>query len=298
VPRSPRASVVRAVIVHVVDGTYELFRHFYGQRRFNKGKDKPYGAVAGVLHTVLEMLETGATHIGVATDHVIESFRNQLWPGYKTGEGIEPALWNQFPLAERAARALGIVTWSMIDFEADDALATAATRAAALPEVSEVYILSPDKDLMQCVSGQRIMSVDRIRKKRTDEAGVVEKFGVGPASVPDWLALVGDTADGIPGIARWGPKSAGTVLAAYGHLEAIPDQASAWTCKVRGADALAATLAAARPEALLYRTLATLRRDVPLAESTQDLRWRGVDRPALEILCKELGDLSFLQRVG
>jgi 5'-3' exonuclease len=285
--------------VHLVDGTFELFRNFFGAPRSTAPDGREVGATRGLLRALWALLhEPGVTHVGFAFDTVIESFRNDLFAGYKTGEGIEPALWAQFPLAERAARALGIVTWSMMEFEADDALATAAIRAAARPEVSEVYILSPDKDLCQIVSGQRIMTVDRIRKKRTDEAGVVDKFGVSPASIPDWLALVGDTADGIPGVARWGPKSAGTVLAAYRHLEGIPERASAWRCKVRGADSLADALWSARQEVGLYRTLATLRQDVPLAESTADLEWHGVRRDELAALCTALGDQRFLERVS
>src|SRR5918992_5462664 len=210
------------MLVHLVDGTYELFRHFYGLRRFTKGQDPPFGAVKGVLHTVLEMLETGATHVGVATDHIIESFRNDLWPGYKTGAGIDPALWSQFPLLEEALTALGVAVWPMIEFEADDALAAAAEKAAADKRVQRVVICTPDKDLAQSVRGDRVVQLNRRTNVVRNEEGVLAKFGVLPASIPDYLALVGDTADGYPGLAGWGAKSAAAVLARFGHLESIP----------------------------------------------------------------------------
>jgi 5'-3' exonuclease len=233
--------------------------------------------------------------LACAYDHVIESFRNDLFAGYKTGEGIDPALYSQFPLAEELTRALGIVTWPMVEFEADDAIAAFAARAAALPEVTQVVICSPDKDMAQCVQGSRIVMFDRMRSKVTDEAGVHEKFGVAPASIPDWLALVGDTADGIPGIQRWGAKSAGAVLAEYQHIEHIPDDPSSWRVKVRGAHALASSLAGARPAAELYRTLARLRLDVPLSESLDDLRWRGPDVKLLSEFSERIGDRRLLE---
>src|SRR6202162_561684 len=209
------------MIVHLSDGTYDLFRHFYGQRSWNQGKDKPFGAVAGVLHSVLEMIETGATHIGVATDHVIESFRNELWPGYKTGEGIEPDLWAQFPLLEEVLSSAGIVVWPMVEFEADDALAAGAAAAARDARVERVIICTPDKDLAQCVQGERIVQLNRRTRVTRDEAGVIQKFGVPPSSIPDYLALVGDTADGYPGLPGWGAKSTAAVLSKFRHLESI-----------------------------------------------------------------------------
>jgi 5'-3' exonuclease len=235
--------------------------------------------------------------VACAFDHVIESWRNDLFPGYKTGEGIEPDLLAQFGPAEEATRALGIAVWSMVEFEADDALATAAARFAADPAVEQVVICTPDKDLAQCVEGARVISRDRRREQDRDEAGVVERFGVPPASIPDYLALVGDSADGIPGIPGWGAKSTATVLAHYGHLEQIPDSAGEWAVKVRSRDRLAAALAAGRKDAVLYRTLATLRRDVPLAEGLSDLEWRGADREALEALCARIGAEELLERV-
>ncbi len=283
--------------VHLVDGTFELFRSFYGAPSARTSDGREVAATRTLLRSLWGLLhEPGVTHVAVAFDHVIESFRNDLFAGYKTSDGIDPALWAQFPLAERASAALGLTTWSMVEFEADDALATAAARFAADPEVAEIAILSPDKDLTQCVVGQRIVCVDRIRRNRIDEPRVKEKFGVGPASIPDFLALVGDTADGIPGLPRWGEKSAATVLAHYGHLEAIPDHAFQWKVSVRGAVALADSLREHRAEALLYRTLATLRRDVPLPETLADLAWRGVRGEELGELCREIEDTSFAER--
>jgi 5'-3' exonuclease len=241
--------------------------------------------------------EPGASHVAVAFDHVIESFRNELFDGYKTGEGIDPDLWGQFELAERACSALGIVVWPMVEFEADDALATAAARLAREPEVEQVLIASPDKDLAQCVVGTRVVCLDRMRKKVLDEAGVSAKFGVTPAQIPDYLALVGDTADGIPGVPRWGAKSAAAVLSQYGTIDAIPDSAASWRVSVRGAVALAESLAERRADALLYKRLATLRVDVPLTENLADLRYRGAARAALEALAVELSDATLLERV-
>src|ERR1700704_2546689 len=282
------------MIVHVVDGTYELFRHFYGLRRFNKGKDRPFGAVTGVLQTVLQMLEDGATHVGVATDHIIESFRNDLWPGYKTGGGIDPALFTQFPLLEDALRALGVTVWAMVEVEADDALAAAARVAADDPRVERVIICTPDKDLAQCVSDPRVVQLDRRQGRMFDEAAVREKCGVGPESIPDWLALVGDNADGFPGLPGWGAKSAATVLARYEHIDAIPEDAGAWDVTVRGAPKLATALADGRNDVELFRTLATLRVDAPVGV-VDDWRWRG-PTAELEGWSQRLGAPDLLTR--
>jgi 5'-3' exonuclease len=280
--------------VHLVDGTYELFRCYYGAPKVQAQGGREVGATRALLSSLDSLLrQEGVSHVAIAFDTVIESFRNELFAGYKTSAGIEPELWAQFPLAERASRALGIVTWSMIEFEADDALATAAARFGADPTVERVVICTPDKDLAQMVSGTRIVCLDRRRKAILDEASVRAKFGVGPESIPDWLALVGDSADGFPGISRWGEKSAASVLAHYRHLEAIPDDARQWQVGVRGADALAQSLAAHRDEAMLYRRLATLRTDVPLLEGLAELRWRGVHAEPLAELCREIGFDSF-----
>jgi 5'-3' exonuclease len=262
------------MIVHLLDGTYELFRHFYGIRRAKKG-DPPFGAIRGLLHMVLEMFETGGTHLGVATDHVIESFRNDLWPGYKTGEGMEPALVSQFHPLEEGLAAMGVVVWPMVELEADDALASAAALAAADDSVQKVCIWTPDKDLAQCVVEDRVVQVDRKSGKVRDAAGVVEKFGVAPASIPDYLALVGDAADGFPGLPGFGAKSAAAVLAKFQHLEHIPADAALWRVNVTGAGRLAAVLTEHRQDALLFRTLATLRSDAPLFASIDELRWTG-----------------------
>jgi len=262
------------MIVHLIDGTYELFRHFYGIRRMKKG-DPPFGAVRGVLQMVLQMIETGATHIGVATDHVIESFRNDLWDGYKTGAGIDAALWAQFHPLEEALTAMGVVVWPMVELEADDALASAAALAAANPAVEKVCIWTPDKDLAQCVVAERVVQVDRKSGKVRDDGGVREKFGVAPKSIPDYLALVGDAADGYPGLAGFGAKSAAAVLARFEHIEAIPADAAEWRAGVAGSGRLAATLNEQRELALLFRTLATLRSDAPLFDDVDRLRWRG-----------------------
>jgi 5'-3' exonuclease len=262
--------------VHLIDGTFELFRSYYGSPSSKTPDGFEIGAVRGLLRSLLALLgEPGVTHLAIAFDHVIESFRNDLYAGYKTSEGIDPKLFAQFHPAEDACRALGIVTWPMVEFECDDALAAAAARFAMESEVEQVVICSPDKDLAQCVRGTRVVCLDRMRRKVLDEDGVRAKFGVGPESIPDWLALVGDAADGYPGIPRWGAKSASAVLAVYGRLERIPDDPRAWTMAVRGADALAASLREHRDAALLFRRLATLRTDVPLAEPLDALRWRG-----------------------
>jgi 5'-3' exonuclease len=286
--------------VHLVDGTFELFRAYYGSPASTSSDGREVGAVRGLLRSLLALLgERDATHVAIAFDHVIESFRNELYPGYNTGEGMDPVLFAQFGLAEDACRALGLVTWPMVEFECDDALAAAAARFNLVPDVERVVICSPDKDLAQCVRGTRVVCLDRMRRKVLDEDGVVAKFGVKPLSMPDWLALVGDSADGYPGIPRWGAKSAAAVLAFYEHLDAIPTDSADWRVKVRGAAALAAELAARPAEARLYRQLATLRTDVPLAEPLAALRWRGPDEHALRALaarCRE--DDSLVERAA
>ena len=247
------------MIIHLIDGTYELFRHFYGLRRFTKGKDQPFGAVVGVLNTVLQMIEEGATHLGVATDHVIESFRNELWSGYKTGDGIEPALLAQFQPLEEGLAAMGIVVWPMIELEADDAMASAAAIASKDSRVQKVCIWTPDKDLAQCVREDRIVQVDRKSKAIRNADGVQAKFGVAPALIPDYLALVGDSADGYPGIAGIGPKGAASLITRYNRIEDFPPQA----------------LGERRDLALLFKKLATLRTDAPLFKDVDELQWRG-----------------------
>jgi len=284
--------------VHLVDGTFELFRGFFGAPPAEDAAGHPVGAVRGLLATLLSLLgERDVTHVAVAFDHVIESFRNELFAGYKTGEGIDAGLLAQFHPAERAVAALGVVVWPMVEFEADDALATAAARFQNAPGVEQVVICSPDKDLCQCVLGSRVICRDRLRRSDRDESGVVARFGVAPRSIPDWLALVGDDADGIPGVPGWGEKSAAAVLARYGTLEAIPDDVATWDVVVRGRERLGASLAARREDALLYRRLATLRTDVPLTEGLEELEWRGVPRPAFEALCREIGSEALLGRV-
>ena len=284
--------------VHLIDGTYELFRHFLSPAAaFDRSAPPELRAVRGVVASILGMLEDGATHLGVATDHVIESFRNALWPDYKTGEGIDPVLRAQFEPLEEALSALGVVVWPMVEFEADDALAAAAAIAAADPRVGQVVICTPDKDLAQCVRGERVVQLDRRRREVRDEAGVVRKFGVPPASIPDWLALVGDPADGYPGLPGWGAASAALVLARYGHLEQIPGPAAEWDVPVRGAARLAATLAEQRERALLFRTLATLRVDAPVGTDVDALRWIG-PRPGFAAWSKRLGPPSLQDRAA
>jgi 5'-3' exonuclease len=267
------------MIVHLIDGTYELFRHFYGQRSFNKGKDKPFGAMVGVLNGVLEMIEDGATHIGVATDHIIESFRNELWPGYKTGEGIEPALLAQFHPLEEALTAMGVAVWPMIELEADDALASAAHLSAADPRVLKVCIWTPDKDLAQCVREDRVVQVDRRAAAIRDADAVKKKFGVSPVLIPDFLALVGDTADGYPGISGIGKTGAARLLNQYGPIESFPKEA----------------LGTQRKNALLFKRLATLRTDAPLFKSIDELEWRGPTR-AFTKLTEKIGEPRLLDR--
>jgi len=259
--------------VHLIDGTYELFRHYHGAPKMIDPEGREVGAVRGVLGSLRMMLKQGATHIGIATDHVIKSFRNSLWPGYKTGEGTEPDLLAQFPLLEEVLTAYGFHVWPMIEFEADDALASAAVKAAEDPRVDRVLICTPDKDLAQCVRGTRIVQLDRRKQVIRDESGVVERFGVPPLSIPDYLALVGDTADGFPGLRGWGEKSAANVLAAYGHLEQIPTDGTPWPVRVSGSEKLTATLRDNWEQALLFRDLATLRSEIPLFESIDQLRW-------------------------
>jgi 5'-3' exonuclease len=259
----------------LVDGTYELFRHYYALPSARESDGREVGAVRGVLASVLGMISGGATHIAVATDHVIESFRNGLWPGYKTGEGIEPDLLAQFPLLEEALSAAGVVVWPMVEFEADDALAAAAVAADRDPRVEQVIICTPDKDLAQCVRGTRIVQLNRRTRVTLDEAGVIEKFGVSPASIPDYLALVGDASDGYPGLAGWGAKSTAAVLAKFGHIESIPDDWREWHVNAANASALAYTLSHQRGQALLFRTLATLRTEIKLFEDVDQLRWDG-----------------------
>jgi 5'-3' exonuclease len=266
------------MVVHLVDGTYELFRHFYGRRRFEKGAPKPFGAVAGVLHTILEMIEKDATHIGVATDHVIESFRNDLWPDYKTGEGIEPELWAQFHPLEEALDAMGVVVWPMVELEADDALASAAHLAGADDRVEKVCVWANDKDLAQCVRGDRVVQVDRRAKQIRNEEGVRAKFGVEPALIPDFLALVGDAQDGYPGIPGIGAVAAARLLNRFGPIESFPTD----------------TLPN-RDQALLFKRLATLKTDAPLFRDVNELEWRG-PTDAFAAWASRLGDPRLLER--
>ncbi len=267
------------IVVHLVDGTYELFRQFYGLRRFSKGEDRPLGAVAGILHSVLQMIETGATHVGVATDHVIESFRNDLWPGYKTGAGIDRALWAQFGPLEEGLASMGVVVWPMVELEADDALASAARLASRDTRVEKVCIWTPDKDLGQCVDGERVVQVDRKSGKIRDAAGVKEKFGVEPALIPDFLALVGDAADGYPGIPGIGAIGAARLLNRHGPIETFPP----------------AVLGERREQALLFKRLATLRNDAPLFRDVDELEWRG-PTPSFEPFTARIGEARLLER--
>lgn len=267
------------MIVHLIDGTYELFRHFYGLRRFHKGEDPPFGAVLGVLGTVVQMVETGATHLGVATDHVVESFRNELWAGYKTGEGIEPALFKQFHPLEEALAAMGVAVWPMVELEADDGLASAAVIASADEAVEKISIWTPDKDLGQCVRGERVVQVDRRSKKILDEKGVREKFGVDPVLIPDYLALVGDAADGYPGIPGIGSVTAARLLNRHGGIESFP----------------ADVLGDRRDQALLFKNLATLRTNARLFGDVDELRWRG-PTAAFASLAARMGGARLLER--
>ena len=283
--------------IHLVDGTYELFRSFYGPPRKKAPDGREVGATLGLLKSLLTLISnSGATHIACAFDHVIESFRNDLFSGYKTGEGVDPELLEQFPLAEEAVHALGLVVWPMVEFEADDAIASAVIHFQDEPAVDQLVICSPDKDLAQLVSGRRVVCWDRRRDIIYDEDAVVEKYGVPPASIPDWLALVGDSADGYPGIPAWGAKSTSAVLSRYEHLEAIPDDPHHWGLPAGRALRLAENLKTYKQEALLYRRLATLRRDVPLKQSIHELEWGGA-RGGLRELCVELGDNTLPDRV-
>jgi len=268
------------VVVHLIDGTYELFRHFYGLRRFNKGNDKPYGAVAGVLHGTLQMIEKGATHLGVATDHIIESFRNDLWAGYKTSEGIDPVLFRQFHPLEEALAAMGVAVWPMVELEADDALASAAHLAARDERVEKVCIWTPDKDLAQCVQHARVVQMDRKSNSMRDEAAVQKKFGVEPARIPDFLALVGDSADGYPGLEGIGEVGAARMIRQHGALEDFPQQALAGERRER---------------ALLFKKLATLRTDAPLFRDVDELEWKG-PTPAFAAWAEKIGDAKLLPR--
>jgi 5'-3' exonuclease len=273
--------------IYLVDGTYELFRHYYALPSARDPDGREVAAVRGVLASVLGMIKGGATHIAVATDHVIESFRNELWPGYKTGEGIEPDLLAQFPLLEDVLSAAGVVVWPMVQFEADDALAAAAVAAARDARVDRVIICTPDKDLAQCVRGTRIVQLNRRTRVTLNEAAVVQKFGVSPASIPDYLALVGDAADGYPGLRGWGAKSSAAVLAKFVHLESIPLDGREWRVNAANASALADTLSRERDRALLFRTLATLRTDITLFDDVDQLRWNG-PTPAFVTLAARL----------
>ncbi|MCP4657205.1 MAG: flap endonuclease [bacterium] len=284
--------------IHLIDATYELFRAFYGAPPTRAPDGAEVGATLGLVRSLLALLRgSDVTHVACAFDNVIESFRNQLYAGYKTGEGVDPQLRTQFSLAEEAVRALGIVVWSMVEFEADDALATAAARWRDAPGVHQVVVASPDKDLAQCVRGERVVLWDRRRQRTYDADGVVEKYGVRPESIPDWLALVGDDADGIPGLRCWGRKSAAAVLMRYPQLEDIPEDESRWDVKLRGASALAEGLRQHRAEVMLYRRLTILRTDVPLDEELGDLEWRGARRRELGELCRRLGDDRIVERV-
>lgn len=287
----------RGMNVHLVDGTYELFRHYYGAPRAESVDGREVGAIRGVLASMLGLLADGATHVAVATDHVIESFRNDLWRGYKTGDGIEPDLLAQFHPLEDALEAMGLTVMRMVEFEADDALAAGAAVAAADPRVSRVLICTPDKDLAQSVADSRVVQFDRRARVMRDAAGVEAKFGVPPASIPDYLALTGDTADGYPGLPGWGPKSAAAVLAHYGTLERIPDDSRQWAVRVRGAAHLASTLAEYRAQANLFKELATLRLDAPVFASVDGIRWRG-PHPAFPAICDRLGAPSLAQRAA
>jgi len=281
--------------VHLIDGTYELFRHFFAVPPAADAAGQEIGAVRGVVASVLSMIEKGATHLGVGTDHVVESFRNDLYSGYKTSEGVAPELLSQFPILEEALDAMGVVVWPMVEFEADDALAAAAAKAAQDRRVKQVLICTPDKDLSQCVVGTRVVQLDRRREALRDEAGVVAKFGVAPKSIPDYLAVVGDSADGYPGVKGWGEKAAAAVLSRYPHLEDIPKDWQKWDASIRRARPLAESLWAAWEDALLFRTLATLRLDVAVFESVEDLRWTK-PKPAFTAMCDRLKSPELLAR--
>ncbi len=283
--------------IHLVDGTYELFRSFYGPPPKKAPDSREVGATIGLMRSLLTLItDSGATHIGCAFDHVIESFRNDLFSGYKTGAGIDPDLFAQFPLAEEAVTLLGIPVWPMVEFEADDAIASATVRFQGDPSVEQVVICSPDKDLAQLVTGNRVVCWDRRRDIVYDESAVIEKYGVPPAAIPDWLALVGDSADGIPGVPAWGAKSAAALLSRFMHIEAIPAETDEWGLTAGRARRLAENLSEHREQAFLYRQLATLRTDVPLAETLSDLEWKGA-RQGFKTFCRELGAEDLLERI-
>jgi 5'-3' exonuclease len=281
--------------VHLLDGTYELFRYFFAVPSASDVNGREVGAVRGVLGSVLSMVERGATHLGVATDHVVESFRNDLYPGYKTSEGVPAELLSQFPILEEALEAMGVTVWPMVQYEADDALASAAAKAAGDTRVRQVLICTPDKDLSQCVVGTRVVQLDRRRDILRDEAGVVAKFGVKPETIPDYLAVVGDSADGYPGVAGWGVKAAALTLSQYPHLEKIPRDWREWHASIRKARLLSESLFSAWDDALLFRTLATLRLDVPVFHTVEDLRWKG-PRASFEEQCRLLKAPDLLRR--
>ena len=283
--------------IHLVDGTYELFRNYYGAPPKKSPDGREVGATLSLLRSLLVLLNSGATHVACAFDTVIESFRNTLYEAYKTGEGMDPDLFSQFTLAEEAVSALGLTVWSMIDFEADDGIASGVAKFSKNKSVEQIVICSPDKDLAQMVTGKRVVCWDRRRDIVLDEGGVVEKFGVKPESIPDYLGLVGDAADGYPGIPGWGSKSASVVLAKFKHIESIPDDPSKWKLKVRGADRLAQNLSQQRKEAMLYRKLATLRVDVPIKETVGDLEWKGAHE-RLKHICQECGDDALPSRIS
>jgi 5'-3' exonuclease len=283
--------------VHLIDGTYELFRHFFAVPAAADVNGQEIGAVRGVLGSVLSMIESGATHLGVATDHVVESFRNELYPGYKTSEGVDPELLSQFPILEEALEAMGVVVWPMVYFEADDALASAAGRASADDRVKQVFICTPDKDLAQCVVGARVVQLDRRQNILRDEDGVVAKFGVKPQSIPDYLAVVGDSADGFPGVRGWGAKAAASALSCYPHLENIPKDWLEWDPSIKKARGLSESLFSSWDDALLFRTLATLRLDVPVFDTVEDLRWKG-PRAEFEEWCRRIKAPGLVSRAA
>lgn len=285
------------MVVHLIDGTYELFRHFFAVPAAADVNGQEIGAVRGVVASVLSMIERGATHIGVATDHVVESFRNDLYPGYKASEGVPPELLSQFPILEEALQAMGVVVWPMVHFEADDALASAAAQAARDDRVKQVLICTPDKDLSQCVVGTRVVQLDRRRDLLRDEAGVVAKFGVKPQSIPDYLAVVGDSADGFPGLPGWGVKAAALALSQYPHLEDIPKDWREWHPSIKKARLLSESLFDAWNDALLFRTLATLRLDVPVFDTVEELRWNG-PRPSFGEHCRRMKSPDLLGRAS
>jgi 5'-3' exonuclease len=281
--------------LHLLDGTYELFRHFHALPSEKLTSGQEIAATHGVVSSVLGMFESGVTHLAVATDHVIESFRNTLWPGYKDGSGIDPDLFSQFAILEDVLTAMGVVVWPMIEFEADDGLAAGAALGKSDTRVTQTLICTPDKDLAQCVEGSTVVQLDRRQRQIIDEDGVKKKFGVEPESIPDYLALVGDSADGFPGLPRWGAKSSSVVLARYGHLEHIPPLARNWQVDVRGADTLASVLQHQMEDALLFRTLATLRIDAPISKTVDELEWRGPDS-SFGAICDKHGRPDLMQR--